>query len=350
MRGLAACWGGEGRVRLEEVSFRRPDGEQGLLGITLNPVTRNKAAERGVLMMAADVTDHKRLETELHQAQKLESIGQLAAGIAHEINTPIQYVGDNTRFLQNSFVDLLAAVDKYGDSLSSMGHDGVWTEQASRIESEIKDLDLDFLREEIPPAIEQSLEGIERVAEIVRAMKDFSHPGTDEKTPIDLNKAIGTTMTVCRNKWKYVADVATEFDPDLPPVTCLPGEVNQVFLNLITNAADAIGEALGDASNKKGEIAISTRRDADWIEVRVRDTGAGIPREVRSRIFDPFFTTKEVGKGTGQGLAISHHAIVGKHGGELTFETQVGKGTTFIVRLPVGPATARSEKERVDVK
>ncbi|MFC1735778.1 sensor histidine kinase, partial [Candidatus Hydrogenedentota bacterium] len=173
------------------------------------------------------------------------------------------------------------------------------------------------------------------VASIVRAMKEFSHPGTDEKTAVDLNRAIENTITVARNEWKYVADVNTEFEPDLPLVPCLPGEFNQVILNLLVNAAHAISDVVGDGSSGKGTITITTRAKGGFAEIEIGDTGGGIPDRARERIFDPFFTTKEVGKGTGQGLAIAHNVIVDKHSGAITFESEEGKGTTFHIRLPL---------------
>jgi signal transduction histidine kinase len=201
----------------------------------------------------------------------------------------------------------------------------------------MEQLDVEYLMEEVPKAIQQSLDGIERVAGIVQAMKEFSHPGTEEKTAIDLNRAIQSTITVARNEWKYVAEVVTEFDSCLPMARCLPGEFNQVILNLIINAAQAIAETAQEGDAARGTITISTRRDGEWAEIRIGDTGTGIPEAIRSRVFDPFFTTKEVGKGTGQGLAIAHSIVVDKHQGTITFDTETGKGTTFIIRLPLHP-------------
>ena len=273
---------------------------------------------------------------QLVQAQKLESIGQLAAGIAHEINTPTQFIGDNLRFLQDAFAELMLplAGSRGADCGGQDAGSGGQGDSASPFPCPE---DVEYLVEEIPKAIAQSLEGVERVANIVRSMKEFSHPGTDEMQPVNLNKALECTLTVCRNEWKYVADAAMDFDPHLPPVHCLPGECNQVFLNLIINAAHAIADKQGAGPTQKGTITVSTHADGDWIEVRVSDTGTGIAEEHRSKVFDPFFTTKEVGRGTGQGLAIARSVIVGKHGGGLSFDTETGRGTTFIVRLPPGP-------------
>jgi len=260
----------------------------------------------------------------------------LAAGIAHEINTPTQYVGDNTRFLQDSVRDLIEVVDRYIELLDPDQGPRTWDERAVEIKAALEELDIEFLKEEIPKAIEQSLEGVERVAQIVRSMKEFSHPGGDEKQTVDLNKAIESTITVARNEWKYVAEMVTEFDPALPLVPCLLGDFNQVILNMIINAAHAITDVVGKDSGEKGTITVSTRVDGAWVEIRLSDTGTGIPEKIRSRIFDPFFTTKDVGKGTGQGLAIAHTTVVKKHGGELSVESEVGHGATFVIRLPMG--------------
>ncbi len=276
-----------------------------------------------------------RLEQRLVQAQKLESIGELAAGIAHEINTPIQYVGDNTRFVQDSCGELLEIVSccqQLVEQSSSGGDLSSITEQLNRY---VAQTDIDFLMEEIPTAIRQTLEGVDRVANIVRAMKEFSHPGVSEMLMTDLSKSIANTLMVARNEWKYVAEVKTEFDPNLPLVPCLPGELNQVLLNMIVNAAHAIGECLSKDSDAKGTITIATRASSKHAEICISDTGAGIAPENVSRIFNPFFTTKAAGKGTGQGLAIAHTVIVEKHGGTIDVESALGRGTTFVIRIPL---------------
>jgi two-component system, NtrC family, sensor kinase len=286
-----------------------------------------------------DLRERKRIERErqefeiqLRQAQKLESIGQLAAGIAHEINTPTQYIGDNTRFLKDSFQQVLGIVKSYQEVAAAALSEDL-SARLQAIRQEANEIDLSYLLQEIPSAIDQSLEGIDRVTRIVRAMKDFSHPNCTEKSAIDINNAIESTLTVARNEWKYVAELETSFDTTLPPIPCLPGEFNQVILNLVVNAAHAIADVI-KGTEKKGVIHISTASAGDSVEIRIADSGSGIPEAVRPRIFEPFFTTKEVGKGTGQGLAISRSVIVDKHGGWITFESEVGKGTTFIVRLP----------------
>ena len=284
--------------------------------------------------MVEDITERKLLRSQLLQAQKLESVGQLAAGIAHEINTPTQYIGDNVRFLKDSFQELKNLLAHYERLLTSAQANALSRETTQEVAAAVQRADVGFLLEEIPKAIEQTLDGITRVSAIVGAMKEFSHPGSKERVPLDLNRAIENTVTVARNEWKYVADLETDFDPSLPPVSCLPGEFNQVMLNLIVNAAHAVADVVGKGGSAKGTIKVATRNCRDWVEIRVEDTGSGIPEKVRARVFDPFFTTKEIGKGTGQGLAIAHSVIVEKHGGTIHFETKEGHGTTFIVRLP----------------
>ena len=315
-------------------------------------VTCGRSRKRGSLSgTVQDITDrkrleekHQRLQEELHQAQKLEAVGQLAAGIAHEINTPVQFIGDNTRFLRGGFSDLEKLLQRCAELTSAAGGDGACPQLAREIRAELDHADLDFLVEEIPKAIEQSLEGIHRVTQIVRAMKEFSHPGTDDKTLIDLNHAIKTTIIVARNEWKFVADVATDLDPQLPLVPCFSGEINQVILNIIVNAAHAIADAVAGSDFAKGAITIATRQAGNCAEIRITDTGTGIPDGVKAKIFEPFFTTKGVGKGTGQGLSVAHRIVVKRHGGTIAVDTEVGKGTTFLIRLPIEPEVSGHEE------
>ncbi|MFQ5731527.1 MAG: PAS domain S-box protein [Planctomycetaceae bacterium] len=320
---------GAGHVNGAEGWYATKDGRRVPVTFSASVMRDDNRAIQGFVCVAQDNTEHKQLQCELAQAQKLESVGQLAAGIAHEINTPTQYVGDNTRFLKDGFGDLCTTLDKFETLLQAAKNGTVDEQLVAEVEATLEQADVEYLREEIPQAIDQSLDGVERVAKIVRAMKEFSHPGGDEKSLVNLTEAIETTITVARNEWKYVAEIATDFDSELPQVSCLPGELNQVFLNLIVNAAQAIGDALGDDATNKGTITVGTRRDGEWAVIFVRDTGTGIPDDVRARIFDPFFTTKEVGKGTGQGLAIARSVVVDKHGGTIDCETEPGQGTTF---------------------
>ena len=292
--------------------------------------------------LQTEIADRNKMEMQLRHAQKMESIGQLAAGIAHEINTPTQYIGDNTRFVQDAFGDITRVMAEYDKLLNAADTGTVTPELIGSVKSAVAAADMEYLGGEIPKAIRESLDGVERVAKIVRSMKDFSHPGTKEKVALDLNRSIESTLVVCRSEWKYVADLVTDFDAGLPPVPCLPGEFNQVVLNIVINAAHAIADVVGEGEKGKGTITVATRRDQGWVEVRIGDTGTGIPEQARERVFDPFFTTKGVGKGTGQGLAIAHSVVVEQHGGTLHFETETGKGTTFVIRLPLqSPAIER---------
>jgi signal transduction histidine kinase len=266
----------------------------------------------------------------------------LAGGIAHEINSPVQYVGENLGFLRESVAELGQVLSKYKLLTDTAQSEGLLPNEVAEVNAALDAANLEFLRQEMPASIDQSLEGIERISEIVRAIREFSYPDAKEKTAIDINHAIATTLTVANNQIKYVADVETDFDTSLPPISCFPGEFNQAILNLLVNAAHAI-EAT--ASDDKGRITLTTRNLENQVEIRVSDTGTGIPNAIRKKIFDPFFTTKEPGKGTGQGLAICHAIITKKHGGTINVESEPGQGTTFIICLPMegpgsSPATA----------
>lgn len=287
-----------------------------------------------------DVTERKASEVRLTHAQKLESIGQLAAGLAHEINTPAQYVGDNTQFLKENFGSMLSALEQYRSLLSSAGSARSWAERDRAMAELSQQLDLEYLTTEIPKAIEQSIEGLDRISSIIRAMKAFSHPGTDHLERADLNSAVESTVTVCRNRWKYVADLHLELDPDLPRVPVLLNEINQTVLNLVVNAADAIATA--SSADRKGVIVVSTRVEGNFAVIEVRDNGPGIPTSIQHRVFEPFFTTKPVGKGTGQGLSLCHATVVKKHGGRISFTTGPN-GTSFIIQLPLDAMPASAE-------
>ena len=285
------------------------------------------------------------MEIQLRHSQKMESIGQLAAGIAHEINTPIQFIGDNLHFLNTSFAEILPLLPLDTESVETTACQHGETDSSKGTDSTSEYVDREFLTEEIPSAIKQSLEGVDRVSQIVKAMKEFSHPGLEQKIPLDINRAIESTVIVCRNEWKYVAKLTTHFDVELPPVPLLPGEFNQVILNLVVNAAHAIGDTGAGREADLGEICITTQRKNDAVEILISDTGSGIPVGTRNRVFDPFFTTKEVGKGTGQGLAIAHSVITDKHQGSISLESSEGKGTTFTIRLPIASKNSPREEK-----
>jgi two-component system NtrC family sensor kinase len=297
---------------------------------------RTRSLEELNQKLRAEMAEKADMESALRLAQKLEAVGRLAAGIAHEINTPIQFVGDSLHFVRDSMTDIQRVLERY-DDLRRQVTDGTATTNAANAIGEIIDeVDFPYLVENVPGAIERSLEGLGRVATIVRSMKQFAHPDRPEMSDIDLNEAIQATLTIARNEYKYVADIETHF-ADLPRVTCHAGEINQAVLNILVNGAHAIADAV-KGTETRGTIAVRTERQGNMVIISIRDTGVGIPQAIRERIFDPFFTTKEVGRGTGQGLAIARSAIVEKHGGDLTFESEPGRGTTFFIRLPIDGA------------
>ena len=287
-----------------------------------------------IQMCTRDITERKARDAEVYRESKLESLGRLSAGLAHEINTPIQYVGDNARFLADAFADLMSMVTLYRGLLDA-DQAMSWGERQEAMREAESRLDVDYLQTEVPSAVEQTLQGIDRVATIVRAMKTFSHPGHAEHVPADLNEALRATVTVTRHQVSRVAELDLDLG-DLPPVRCNIADLNQVFLNLIVNAADAVEE-----TGRLGRIGVTSAVDGDQVVIRISDTGTGIPDHVRGKIFDPFFTTKDVGRGTGQGLPLARAVVREAHGGTLTVRSESGAGSTFTVRLPIhgGPVT-----------
>jgi PAS domain S-box-containing protein len=317
----------------EDLAFKHGDDTR-FVGVGVPPIG-GASGTTGLIITGADITRRKCLEEQLRQAQKLEAVGQLAAGIAHEINTPAQFVGDNIGFLEESWANIADVIQLSRQMREEAGRGCLQTQTAAALDTACQRADVDYLLAEVPSAIEQAREGTERISKIVRAMKEFSHPGGKEKCAVDINHAINTTITVARNEWKYVADLVTELDPNLVAVSCLAGEFNQVMLNLIVNAAQAIAASKAGTNGAKGTITISTVQLPDAVRIAVRDTGTGIPEHIQSRVFEPFFTTKPVGQGTGQGLALAHTVIVQRHQGQIWFESAAGAGTTFFVQLPL---------------
>jgi len=314
--------------------FWRKDGTSFQVEYTSTPIVDQGGEARGAVVVFHDVSEQVQLESQLQVAQKMEAVGELAAGIAHEINTPLQYVGDNVRFIQESFTDIESLIALYRQAVAKLpATDSSLKEEIGSLE---ESADLEFLRDDIPKAISQSLDGIGKASVIVQAMKEFSHPGSKELTPIDINRVLKNTAMVSKNEWKYVAELKLELAKELPHVISLP-EINQVFLNMIVNASHAIRDKLGKASTEKGEIRVKTLQVNGDVEIHISDTGKGISQENRQKVFDPFFTTKEVGKGTGQGLSISYNIVVEQLGGSIDIESTQGVGTTFIVRLPIAP-------------
>lgn len=335
--GYAQLWATitSGREWQGEFHNKHKSGDIFIESARISPVKDASGDITHFLAIKEDVTERKALENQLLHAQKMESIGQLAAGIAHEINTPTQYVGDNLHFLQEAVADISRFIDAYDELAQALTSSSLAPEHLAPTAKLKEQLDVDYLKNETPLAIEQALQGIGQIARIVHAMKQFAHPGTAEKAAVNLNKALESTLTVARNEWKYAAELALSLDPDLPAIYGFAGDLNQAFLNIIVNAAHAIEAKLGKHPNEKGQIAVATARREDGVEIRITDTGAGIPEAIRGRIFDPFFTTKEVGKGTGQGLTIAHAIIVERHGGRIDVETAPNEGTTLVIRLPI---------------
>jgi PAS domain S-box-containing protein len=314
---------------------RRKDGSTYEQESTIAPVREEDGTIVNIVAVARDVTEQLALEAQLRQAQKLESIGELAAGIAHEINTPTQYVDSNLHFLETSFAALMKMTQGCIEVLEQARQSPDASDVVASL-NEIMDKDeVEFLAEDVPGALKESLEGVQRVAEIVRSVKQLAHPGELKMAMHDMNEIIRNAVTVSTNEWKYASEMHLDLDESLPPVLCLKGEMSQVVLNLIVNAAHAVEERLGSSPDPKGDIFVRTREEGEHIVIEVEDTGAGMPESVVARVFDPFFTTKDVGKGTGQGLAIAHNVVVLVHGGTIDVQTEPGQGSTFCVRIPI---------------
>ncbi|OLN27366.1 Signal transduction histidine kinase HoxJ (hydrogenase regulation) [Desulfovibrio sp. DV] len=323
-------------VRVDEVRCRTPGNEERLLGLTANPVPAPGGDSPGVLLLGQDLAEIKARELKAAHERRMQAIGHLAAGIAHEINTPVQYVGYNAGFLDEAFTDVLALLGAY-DGLAGAVRNGdaeAMAQAAAEVGRLAREVDIEYLRQEIPSAIANTRKGIGQVADIVRAMRQMSHPGTGERLFFDINASVRDIVTITRNAWKHVADVSLELSPELPMVYGLPHEVSQVLLNVVLNAAQAVEERVGREPWVRGRIVIASRLTPEHLEIAVTDNGPGIDQAARGRVFDPFFTTKAVGKGTGQGLAISH-AVMTRHGGGIDFTTRLGEGTTFFVRFPL---------------
>ena len=323
-------------VRVDEVRCRTPERAERLLGLTVNPVPAADGEAAGVLLLGQDLAEIKARELKTVHERRMQAIGRLASGIAHEINTPVQYVGYNAGFLDEAFSDLLALLDAYARLAGAVraGDAAAMAEAAAETGRLAEEADLDYLRQEIPSAIANTRKGIGQVADIVRAMRQMSHPGAGEMLFFDINASVRDIVTITRNAWKHVADVVLELSPELPMVYGLPHEVSQVLLNVVLNAAQAVEEGVIREPWRRGRIVVASRLTPGMLEVAVADNGPGMDETVRNRIFDPFFTTKAVGKGTGQGLAISH-AIMARHGGSIDCSTRLGEGTTFYIRFPL---------------
>jgi len=315
----------QGRIRTQLA-----DGRALIEDAVISPIVTDAGAPTSYVVILHDVTERIALEAQLAEARRLESVGQLAAGVAHEINTPTQYVGGNIRFLRDAFTTLTTLLKELRALAREPGDAGAFR---ARLTAALEAADADYLAAEVPAAISQSLEGVERVGEIVRSMKEMSHPRRELK-PTDLNQVVASAVRVAAGEWQGVAEVRTELDPGLPEVPCLAGSINQVLVNMLVNAAHASEEAAPRRGGAPGRILISTRRVDRMVELSVADDGVGMTEEVRQRVFEPFFTTKPVGRGTGQGLSIAHN-VIKQHGGSISVESTLGQGTRFVIQLPL---------------
>jgi two-component system, NtrC family, sensor kinase len=308
-----------------EYRMRSKDGSWRWIHCCGRTVATNELGEpQRVAGVHLDVTERKEAEIRLASAERLESVGKLAAGVAHEINTPIQFVNDSVYFIRDAVHELFQITERLRVLAGG--------DRSNAAALALLSGDLPYLAQQLPKALERSLDGLKRVAEIVRSMRELAHPDRPEMSEVDVNHVIRNALVVARAEYKYVAEVETDLAP-LPPVRCHAGELNQVMLNLLVNASHAIADVIA-GNGSRGLISVATRLDGEVVMISVRDTGGGIPENIRHRIFEPFFTTKEVGRGTGQGLAISHNIIVKRHGGSIECDSEIGKGTVFHLRLP----------------
>lgn len=321
----------------KEILFdNKTTGKKVPLLLSFAPFVFKHESAAGIVCQFTDLTRRKAMEQAVLHAQKLESVGTLAAGIAHEINTPIQYIRDNTVFVRNEIPSLLELIKEVREC------DGI-TCTLNTLQGVLEKLDYEFLSEQLPLALDQTIEGVNSVARIVKSLKEFSHPGSQQKEPININLALEGTITISKNEWKYVSEVEFAPDPQLSSIACFPGELNQAFLNIIVNAAHAIEGKIKAGTYQKGKIRVATQALPDGVLIVITDNGTGIPKSARDKIFDPFFTTKEVGKGTGQGLALVHRFVIDRHGGTVNFETEEGVGTTFKIFIPKLAATQKGD-------
>lgn len=325
-------------LEIPEEQMIRHDGKVLTCHTVKSPILDSTGKVIKTVAVIRDITERRRMELELRQAQKLESLGRLTSGIAHEINTPIQFVSDEAHFVRKALKSVLPLCELYRAFVGKSERGEVTADDLAAIRRAEAEAKLPFIIANVTPALDAILDGTNRVAELVQSMKEFAHPDRGDREPADINRALKTTATICANETKYVAELELDL-AELPLVSCFVNELNQVFVNLLINATHAIGDVVAGTTNK-GKITITSRHVGDDVIVSISDTGTGIPEAVRLKIFDPFFTTKGVGKGTGQGLPLARMIVVEKHGGYLTFDTQIGVGTTFHIKIPVeAPST-----------
>jgi PAS domain S-box-containing protein len=328
--------------RSERVLRSRDGGGVAVL-FSATPVQIPGERRRSVICVALDISERKRIEAELRQAQKLESVGRLAAGVAHEINTPVQFVSDSVQFVRETMSDLCQVIAGQRAVCAAVFAGEPWHDALASVSAFEAEIEIDELLVRVPAALDLARDGLDRVTAIVRSMKMFAHTHR-QMALANLTDAIRATLIVAASEYKMVADLVLDLG-ELPLVTCHLSDINQVILNLVVNAAHAITDRYAE-TKQRGRLVVSTRCSGNEVVISISDTGGGIPETVRERIFDPFFTTKEVGRGTGQGLAIARSVVCDTHGGQLTFETELGQGTTFHVRLPI----VRGASELMDIE
>jgi len=310
-----------------ELLHQKKNGDSYYDKLSIVPISNSKKEIINFVVTHNDISEFKRLQSNLLQAQKMESVGQLSAGIAHEINTPVQYISDNLKFISQGLEPVFAMVKKIIDSTDC-------TEMLALVNN-LKNSDFDYLAGEIPLALTQSMEGTDQIASIIKAMKEFSHPGVRDRVNTDINKLILTVLSISKNEWKYNCETVTDLAPNLPHILVYANEINQVLLNIIVNAAQAIGSQIEAKIIERGLIKIKSAVENGYLKITIEDNGGGIPDEIKNKIYDPFFTTKDVGKGSGQGLYIAHDIIVNKHQGRIELESKVGSGSEFKIYLPI---------------
>jgi PAS domain S-box-containing protein len=333
------------QLKQKTYRFLKRTGEKILLAVSISPLKSPEGEMMGYVIVFQDITEKQKVEAQTALSQKMEAIGQLAAGIAHEINTPIQYIGDNLIFLKKT-IDKFSEIIELCQGSKNKAGQVINEENIAHLQEAARQSKLQHYISESPGAVQEALDGVERVRKIVLAMREFSHPSEKDKKLSDLNHGIETTVVISRNEWKYSASLETDLDPDLPLINCQIDEINQVILNMIINAVQAIQEKLPPGSEQKGKITITTRKGEKCVIIKITDTGNGIPVEIRQRIFDPFFTTKGIGKGTGQGLSLAHQIIVQKHHGKIDVDSIVGEGTTFTIEIPISTGGNNQDDEK----
>ena len=345
-------WEGLRRGKNQVGEYRRlaKDGSERRIYGTYSVMLDEQGQVFRIIKYAIDQTERQVLQEQLARAQKLESIGQLAAGISHEINTPMQFVSDNIEYLSECSKKLFVILDAFHERLCSVGNPLPWESRIKEMKQLVEECRYETARQQMPAAIEDSLEGVQRAVEIVRAMRQYSHPGAKDKTSVCLNELVEGTVAITRCRWKYVAEMHLELMDNLPNALMLPSEVNQVLLNLVVNAGDAIAERYKDTGEVQGKITIRTKAEEGWVVLEVEDDGCGMSAELQEKIFDPFFTTKEVGKGTGQGLALTHNVIVNQHLGKINVSSIPNQGTVVEVKLPIGAPQEFIDQDDISIE